>query len=321
MSHRHITNPAGSVTLNINREVQTALDKGQAVLALESTIITHGMPYPRNLETALLAEQAAREEDVIPATIAILNGEVKVGLTESELDALASEGPNAVKISRRDLPFVITGGGTGGTTVAATMIIAAMAGIPVFATGGIGGVHRGEGQQMDVSADLEELARTNVAVVCAGPKSILDIGNTLEYLETKGVAVVGYRTKELPAFFTTRSGFEVDYRLDSAAGIAAVLNTKWSLGLAGGMVIANPIPERYALDPEIMERHIGQACSDAENQGIKGKELTPYLLARVQELSDGDSLEANVQLMLNNTHLGARVALALAAMQMDSSSL
>jgi pseudouridine-5'-phosphate glycosidase len=297
--------------LETSQEVQAALDSGGAVLALESTIITHGMPYPQNLETALQAEQAARDEGATPATIAVIEGKLKAGLSGAELETLARAGSNAIKTSRRDLPFVMATAGCGGTTVAATMIIAGLAGIEVFATGGIGGVHRGAQQSMDVSADLEELANTRVAVVCAGPKSILDIGLTLEYLETRGVAVVGYRTDELPAFFTAHSGFAVDYRLDSAAEIAAVLHTKWSLGLRGGMVIANPIAAENSLDAATVESHITTACSDAGKLGIKGRQLTPYLLQRVQELSGGDSLAANVQLLLANTRLGARIAMAL----------
>lgn len=297
--------------LDISQEVQAALDDGRPVLALESTIITHGMPYPQNLETALLAEETAKEEGATPATIAVMAGKIKVGLTRAELETLAGQDLQAIKTSRRDLPFVVAGGLCGGTTVATTMIVAAMANIRIFATGGIGGVHRGAEHSMDVSADLEELARTNVAVVCAGPKSILDIRLTLEYLETRGVAVVGFQTDELPAFFTRNSGFSVDYRLDSAREIAEVLHTKWSLGLNGGMVIANPIPEKFALDFSTMETHIEQASAEASGRGIKGKELTPYLLQRVNELSGGDSLEANVQLLLNNIRLGARIAVAI----------
>lgn len=297
--------------LETGQEVRAALDAGGAVLALESTIITHGMPYPQNLETALQAEQAVRDAGATPATIAVMAGKIKAGLSRTELETLARAGSNAIKTSRRDLPFVVATAGCGGTTVAATMIIAELAGIEVFATGGIGGVHRGAQQSMDVSADLEELATSRVAVVCAGPKSILDIGLTLEYLETRGVAVVGYRSDELPAFFTAHSGFAVDYRLDSVAAIAAVLHTKWSLGLRGGMVIANPIAAEDSLDAATLESHITTACSDAGKLGIHGQQLTPYLLRRVQELSGGDSLAANAQLLLGNARLGARIAVAL----------
>ena len=297
--------------IDISEEVKTALDAGTPVLALESTIITHGMPHPVNLETALLVEKACRDEGVTPATIAIMDGRIKVGLSPVELAILAARDTDAIKSSRRDLPFVVAGGLNGGTTVAATMIIAEMAGIAVFATGGIGGVHRGADQSMDVSADLEELARSNVAVVCAGPKSILDIGLTLEYLETKGVAVVGYRTGELPAFFTTSSGHNVDYRLDSVDQIAEVLAIKKSLGLSGGMLIANPIPEPFAMDKDTVNCTIEKADAEALELGISGKELTPFLLQRIFELSDGASLKANVQLVLNNTRLGAQIALAV----------
>jgi pseudouridine-5'-phosphate glycosidase len=297
--------------MDINEEVKAALDAGAPVLALESTIITHGMPHPGNLETALMVEKTCRSEGVIPATIAILDGRIKVGLDSIELATLASKNMSAIKTSRRDLPFIIAGGLNGGTTVAATMILAAMAGIRVFATGGIGGVHRGAEHSMDISADLEELCRTDVAVVCAGPKSILDIGLTLQYLETRGVAVVGYRTDELPAFFATSSGHKVDYRLDSTDQIAAVLATKQSLGLDGGMLITNPIPAQFALDRDTVNRYVEQADAEAVELGIGGKEITPFLLQRIFELSDGASLEANVRLVLNNARLGAQIAFAM----------
>lgn len=297
--------------MDVSDEVQAALDAGGPVLAFESTIITHGMPYPQNLETAQAAEKTCREEGATPATIAIINGRIKVGLTQTELESLARGDENAIKVSRRDLPFVVAGGHNGGTTVASTMIIAAMAGIQVFATGGIGGVHRGAENSMDVSADMEELARTDVTVVCAGAKSILDIGLTLEYLETHGVAVVGYKTNELPAFYTASSGYNVDYRLDTAEQIANVLHTKRGLGLTGGLIVANPIPEEHAMDSVIINRFIEQASAEAENLGISGKQVTPYLLQRIFELSDGDSLKANVQLLLNNARLGAQIAIAL----------
>ena len=296
--------------MDISDEVQTALDTGAPVLAFESTIITHGMPYPHNLETALAAEQVCKEQGVVPATIAIVDGRIKVGLSRAELENLAIDNTGLVKVSRRDLAFVVAAGKSGGTTVAATMIIAAMAGIHVFATGGIGGVHRGAENSMDVSADLEELARTDVTVICAGPKSILDLGLTLEYLETRGVAVVGYKTDELPAFYTTTSGFNVDYRLDSAAQIADVLNTKRHMGLSGGMVIANPIPAEFAMDSTQINGYIDQATSEAQGLGISGKKLTPYLLQRIFELSNGASLSANVELLLNNARLGAKIAIA-----------
>ena len=297
--------------LDIGDEVQKALGKGQAVLALESTIISHGMPFPRNLETALATQQAVRDSGAVPATIGIMNGSLKAGLSDEEIALLARKGQQVIKCSRRDIPFVLANGAMGATTVAATMIISGMAGIQVFATGGIGGVHRGSETSMDVSADLQELARTNVAVVCAGPKSILDIGLTLEYLETHGVPVVGYQSDDLPAFYTRKSDFQVDYRLDSPKEIANVLTTKWSLGLAGGVVIANPIPAQYALDQASMEQVIEQAVREAAEQEITGKQLTPYLLQRVEELTSGNSLDANIQLMLNNARLGAEIAVAL----------
>jgi pseudouridine-5'-phosphate glycosidase len=303
--------PDREALIDFSEDVKTALDAGTPVLALESTIITHGMPHPVNLETALLVEKTCRDEGATPATIAIMNGRIKVGLSPVELAILAAEDMDAIKCSRRDLPFVVAGGVNGGTTVAATMIIAEMAGITVFATGGIGGVHRGANQSMDISADLEELARSNVVVICAGPKSILDIGLTLEYLETKGVAVVGYRTGDLPAFFTTISGHTVDYRLDSSDQIAEVLAVRKSLGLSGGMLIANPIPERFAMDRQTVNGYIEKADAEAVELGISGKELTPFLLQRIFELSDGASLKANVQLVLNNTRLGAQIALAV----------
>jgi pseudouridine-5'-phosphate glycosidase len=294
--------------IDVSNEVQEAIDTGKSVLALESTIITHGMPFPQNLETALQVEQAVRDEGVTPATIAIMDGKLKVGLSQADLETLARTGQQVIKTSRRDIPFIIESGACGGTTVAATMIIAAMANIRVFATGGIGGVHRGGEHSMDVSADLQELARTDVTVVCAGPKSILDIAMTLEYLETCGVAVVGYQTNELPAFFTANSGFEVDYRLDSAVEIAAVINTKAALGLTGGMLVVNPIPAEFSMDADEIETIINQAVGEAGEHGIDGKDLTPFLLQRVQELSGGDSLKANIQLILNNASLGARIA-------------
>ena len=296
--------------MDISDEVRAALDAGGPVLAFESTIITHGMPYPQNLETAMAVEQVCRDEDATPATIAIIDGRIKVGLTPGELKNLATGSSDLIKVSRRDLPFVVAGGKSGGTTVAATMIIAAMAGIRVFATGGIGGVHRGAENSMDVSADLEELARTDVTVVCAGPKSILDIGLTLEYLETQGVAVVGYQTDELPAFYTTSSGFDVDYRLDSAVQIADVLHARRSLGLSGGMVVVNPIPAEFAMDGASINGYIEQAISEAVDSAIGGKQVTPYLLQRIFEFSGGASLKANVQLVLNNARVGAQIAKA-----------
>ncbi len=296
--------------LDIKPEVLEAIKEGRAVVALESTIICHGMPYPRNVETALNVEKIIRENGAIPATVAILNGKIKVGLTEDEIEYLGKT-KNVVKTSRRDIPFVVSKKLDGATTVASTMVIAALAGIKVFATGGIGGVHRGAQETFDISADLQEFAHTNVAVVCAGAKSILDIGLTVEYLETQGVPVVGFKTEELPAFYTRRSGYKVDYRVDSAEELAAALKAKWDLGLNGGMVVANPILEQYEMDYDIITNAINDAVKEAEAKGIKGKESTPFLLAKVKEITGGDSLESNIQLVYNNAMLGAQLAVEL----------
>ena len=269
------------------------------------------MPYPQNVETARQVEQVVRDNGAIPATIAILDGRLKVGLDAGALEALGRAGHDVTKCSRRDIPFVLARKGMGATTVASTMIIAAMAGIRVFATGGIGGVHRGAQETFDISADLQELAQTPVAVVCAGAKSILDIGLTLEYLETQGVPVIGYQTGELPAFYTRESGFKVDYRLDTPAAIAEALRLKWELGLAGGAVVANPIPTAHAMPKADIDAAIARALHEADEQGIKGKASTPFLLARVCELTGGNSLAANIQLVLNNAALGARIAASL----------
>jgi pseudouridine-5'-phosphate glycosidase len=299
--------------LDIGPEVQAALAAGEAVVALESTIISHGMPYPQNVATALQVEEEVRQHGAVPATVAIVNGRLKAGLSRAEIEQLGQAGHAVTKVSRRDIPFVVAAKTTGATTVAATMMIAAMAGIRVFATGGIGGVHRGAAESFDVSADLQELAQTPVAVVCAGAKSILDLRLTLEYLETHGVAVVGYQTDALPAFFTRDSAYPVDYRLDSAAEIAAVLKAKWALGLKGGMVIANPIPEAYAMPRAAIDQAIERALQEAAQQGITGKASTPFLLARVNQLTGGDSLASNIQLVLNNARLASAVARAYAA--------
>ena len=297
--------------LDINPEVAKALEEGKAVVALESTIISHGMPYPKNVETALKVEEIIRENGAIPATIAILNGRLKVGLTRDEIEALGS-GKNVIKTSRRDIPFIIANKADGATTVASTMIIAALAGVRVFATGGIGGVHRGAQQTFDISADLQELAHTNVAVICAGAKSILDIGLTLEYLETQGVPVVGFGTDELPAFYTRKSGFGVDYRIDSADKLAVALKAKWDLGLNGGLVVANPIPEQYEMDYDAITNAIENALKELDEKGIKGKESTPFLLGKVKEITGGASLESNIQLVYNNAKVGAQLAVELA---------
>lgn len=300
--------------LDIAPEVRLALEQGQPVVALESTIISHGMPYPQNVATALRVEAEVRSSGALPATIAVMDGRLTAGLSAAQIEALGRAGPAVAKVSRRDLPFVVSAGQTGATTVAATMIIAAMAGIRVFATGGIGGVHRGAAQTFDISADLQELARTPVAVVCAGAKSILDLGLTLEYLETHGVPVVGYRTAQLPAFFTQDSGFAVDYRLDAASDIARLLQIKWAMGLGGGVVIANPIPAAHAMPRAVIDAAIAQALSDAQAQGISGKQTTPFLLERVNALTGGNSLAANIELVLNNARLASAVAVALAGL-------
>lgn len=293
--------------LHIHPEVALALKEGKPVVALESTIISHGMPYPHNVAMAKEVENIIRSHGAVPATIAILHGELKVGLTDEELELLATS-HDITKASRRDLAFLVASKSHGATTVASTMIIADLAGIRVFATGGIGGVHRGAETSFDISADLIELSQTNVAVICAGAKSILDIGLTLEYLETHGVPVVGYQTKELPAFYTSKSGFNVDYQLDSSHDIALALKTKWDLGLQGGVIIANPIPKAYEMDADVINNAIIKAVQLQEEAGIKGKESTPFLLSKVKELTGGDSLASNIQLVYNNAHLAAQIA-------------
>ncbi|MBP2028357.1 pseudouridine-5'-phosphate glycosidase [Acetoanaerobium pronyense] len=293
--------------LDINPEVSKALKEGKPVVALESTIISHGMPYPKNVETALNVEKVIRDNGAIPATIAILQGRLKVGLTTEEIEYLG-KCKEVVKTSRRDIPFIVAKKLDGATTVATTMIIADLAGIKVFATGGIGGVHRGAPETFDISADLQELAHTNVAVVCAGAKSILDIGLTLEYLETQGVPVVGFGTDELPAFYTKKSGFSVDYRVDSAEELAWALKAKWDLGLNGGLVVANPIQAEYEMDYDTITKAINEAVIEAEEKGIKGKESTPFLLSKVKEITGGESLESNIQLVYNNAKVGAQLA-------------
>jgi len=304
---------------DITPEVATALRAGSAVVALESTIISHGMPYPKNVETALQVQAAVREHGAIPATIAVLGGRLKVGISDSEIEHLGKKGQRFIKTSRRDLPFVVARREDGATTVAATMIIAAMAGIHVLATGGIGGVHRGVEETLDISADLEELAQTSVAVVCAGVKSVLDIGRTLEYLETNGVPVVGYRSESLPGFYTRDSGFAVDYRVDSAEDAAVAMKTKWDLGLRGGMVIANPVPEEFGLDPQEIAAVINDAIIELHQQGITGKATTPFLLARIAEQTGGRSLAANIQLVLNNARVAAQIARSFATLSTTSS--
>ncbi|AVQ39698.1 pseudouridine-5-phosphate glycosidase [Clostridium botulinum] len=297
--------------LEISKEVSEALKENKPVVALESTIISHGMPYPKNAETALNVEKIIRDKGAIPATIAILNGKLKVGLTKDEIEYLGKKGKEVVKTSRRDIPFILAKKLDGATTVASTMIVANLAGIKVFGTGGIGGVHRGAQESFDISADLQELANTNVAVVCAGAKSILDIGLTLEYLETQGVPVVGFGTEELPAFYTRKSGFKVDYRVDTAKELAEALKAKWDLGLKGGMVLGNPIPEEYQMDYDTITKAINDAVKEAEEKGIKGKESTPFLLAKVKDITKGKSLEANIQLVYNNVAVASDLAIEL----------
>ncbi len=301
--------------LDVAPEVREALEAGRPVVALESTIISHGMPYPQNVETALAVEEIVRGNGAVPATIAVIGGRLKAGLSRAEIERLGKAGHAVAKASRRDLPVIVSKGMDGATTVATTMIIAGMAGIPVFATGGVGGVHRGAETTMDVSADLEELARTPVMVVCAGAKSILDLGLTLEYLETKGVPVIGYGTGELPAFYTRTSGFSVDYRLDTPEELASAFAAKLEMGLSGGMLVANPIPEQYSMDAGRINRAIDEAVREAQALGVKGKETTPFLLSKIKDLTGGDSLDANIMLVYNNAALAARVAVALAGGQ------
>jgi pseudouridine-5'-phosphate glycosidase len=300
--------------LDLHPDVAAALAEGRPVVALESTIISHGMPWPKNAETALAVEAEVRRHGAVPATCAIVDGRLKAGLTHDEIERFGRGGHELAKVSRRDLAVLVARGGTGATTVAATMMIAHRAGIRVFATGGIGGVHRGAALTFDISADLQELARTPVAVVCAGPKAILDIGLTLEYLETHGVPVIGYRTDRLPAFFSRDSDFGVDARLDAPDDIARVMKAAWDLALGGGLVIANPIPAEHALPRDVVDRAIDRALAEAQAQGIAGKAVTPFLLARVNALTGGDSLAGNIALVLDNARLAASVAVAYAAL-------
>lgn len=293
--------------LHIHPEVKKALSEGQPVVALESTIISHGMPYPKNIEMAKTVSKIIRENGAIPATIAIIDGVLKVGLTTEEIEFLGTS-KDIVKASRRDLPFIIAKKLNGATTVATTMILANLAGVKVFATGGIGGVHRGAQETFDISADLQELANTNVAVICAGAKSILDIGLTLEYLETNGVPVVGFGTDEFPAFYTRKSGFGVDYRVDSSMEVAKALKAKWDLDLKGGMVIGNPIPEEFEMDYDTITNAIETALKEAEENHIAGKKVTPFLLDKVKTITAGKSLESNIELVYNNAKIAAQIA-------------
>jgi pseudouridine-5'-phosphate glycosidase len=291
-------------------EVIAAREAGQPVVALESTIISHGMPYPQNVQTAREVEQVIREAGAVPATIAIIDGKICVGLSDEQLELLGSS-PDAMKVSRRDLPYVLAQGKLGATTVAATMICAQLAGIDVFVTGGIGGVHRGAETSFDISADLQELAHTSVAVVCAGVKSILDIGLTLEYLETHGVPVVSVGQPGFPAFFTRESGFKADFQFDTPEEQADFIRTKWRLGLAGGVVVSNPVPAQASMPKEEIDRITEQALREAVDRGVTGKAVTPFLLARIKELTGGRSLATNIALVKHNALVGARLAVAL----------
>ena len=294
--------------LDIHADVRDALENGRPVVALESTIICHGMPYPKNVATAKRVETVVRDNGATPATIAILEGRLKVGVDESEIEYLGNNGQQITKSSRRDIPFVVSRGEDGATTVASTMIIAAMAGIRVMATGGIGGVHRGAQHSMDISADLEELSRTNIAVVCAGIKSVLDIGRTLEYLETIGVPVVGYQTDTVPAFYARSSDYPVDYRVDDANAAAAALQAKYDIGIDGAVVVTNPVPAEHAMEREEIDGIIDAAIAEMNERGITGKKTTPFLLARIAERTEGRSLNANIELVLNNAKLAAQIA-------------
>ncbi|PUU95131.1 MAG: Indigoidine synthase A family protein [Halanaerobium sp.] len=295
--------------LEIKAEVKEALAAGKPVVALESTIIAHGMPYPQNIETALEIEDIIRANGAVPATIGIIDGKIKIGLTKEEVEFLG-ESDEIVKVSRRDLPVVLAEKKHGATTVAGTMIAADLAGIKIFVTGGVGGVHRGAEKSFDVSADLEELKKTSVAVIAAGAKSILDLGLTLEKLESFGVPVLGYQTEELPAFYSRHSGFNCDYKLESPEHTADILKAKWELGLEGGVLIANPVPEADEIEYSVINEKIEQALAEAEEQGISGKKLTPFLLDRIKEITDGQSLETNIALVRNNAVVGAKIAKA-----------
>lgn len=297
--------------VEISKEVKQALDNKQAIVALESTIISHGMPYPKNLEVARMCENEVRKNGCVPATIAIIKGKIKIGLDDEDLEYLAKTGRKVIKVSRRDIPYVVSMGLNGATTVSATMYIASLANIRIFATGGIGGVHRGASETFDISCDLEELGRTNVCVVCAGAKAILDLAKTKEYLETKGVLLIGYNTDYLPAFYNSKSPYTVDLNVKKSEDIAAIIKCKYELGLDGGILITNPVPKEYELDEKIMNKAIDDALTEMNKLGITGKETTPYLLAKICELTGGDSLEANIKLVLNNCKLASLIAKGL----------
>ncbi|MBN8568724.1 MAG: pseudouridine-5'-phosphate glycosidase [Ignavibacteria bacterium] len=296
--------------LQVSDEVQTALNNNKPVVALESTIISHGMPYPQNYETAKQVENTVRENGAVPATIAILNGIIKIGLGEDDLQILSNSG-DILKASRRDIPVIVSEKLNAATTVSATMICAALAGLKIFATGGIGGVHRSGNESFDISADLTELAQTNIAVVSAGVKSILDIGLTLEYLETLGVPVIGYGTDEFPAFYTRQSGFKVNYKLDTPEQIGRMIKTKWELGLNGGVIVANPIPEEFSMDKSKIDNAIEEALKNADKKGIKGKDVTPFLLGEIKNITGGSSLDSNIKLVLNNAKLAAEISASI----------
>ncbi len=301
--------------IDFSDEVKNALENNKPVVALESTIISHGMPYPKNVETAMAVENTIREHGAVPATIAIIKGRLKVGLTPEDLEYFGKKGTAITKVSRRDIPFIVASQEDGATTVAATMMIASMAGLEIFATGGIGGVHRGAETSMDISADLDEFTKTPVMVICAGAKAILDLNLTLEYLETKGIPVYGYQTSELPAFYSRESGLKVTYRVDSPNQLARAWQTKKELGIQGGFIVANPIPSQFSMDTKVINRAINQAIEEMKKLGIKGKETTPYLLDKIQKLTGGDSLEANIKLVINNAALAAETAAALKVLE------
>ncbi len=296
--------------IDISEEVKVALSEGLPIVALESTIISHGMPYPQNAETALEVERIIIDKGAVPATIAIINGRLKVGLSHNEIDYMGKN-KDIAKVSRRDIPYIVSKKMDGATTVSSTMIIAALAGIRIFATGGIGGVHRGAEHTMDISADLEELAHTNVAVVCAGAKAILDLGLTLEYLETKGVPVLGYNTDTLPAFYTVKSDYKVDYNMKTAEEIASLIYSKWTMGLDGGVLVTNPIPAEFSMERSLIEGAISEAVEEAKQLGIKGKAATPYLLSKIAAITEGQSLNSNIQLVYNNAKLASDIAIEL----------
>ncbi|MBC7476357.1 MAG: pseudouridine-5'-phosphate glycosidase [Candidatus Sericytochromatia bacterium] len=296
--------------LNFSPEVKSALKNNLPIVALESTIISHGMPYPLNVKTAREVEEIIKNKGATPATIGIINGKIKIGLTSDELEYFGSA-KDIEKVSRRDLPYIISSKKNGATTVAGTMICANLANLKVFVTGGIGGVHRGVLDTWDISADLNELMNTSIAVICAGVKSILDIDKTLEYLETSGVPIIGYQTNDFPAFYTIKSGSKVDYRIDSSQEIAEFLKVKWDLGLKGGVIIANPVPEKDAMDEDIINQAIISALNEASEQQIKGKNITPFLLGKIKQITSGKSLETNISLIKNNALLGAKIAISL----------